>query len=143
MPIPSLKSFLFPSTFFHLSFIYVSLAIPAGDDSGKGSITTGTGKRSLAAFVPHPGTVITSPQSHKAVQRLGALLRGLRSSSEVLQSQQVSQMCWRNPSREVPGPPGHVSLISHPALGSEPIPSQEPARPGWMHSLGMTTSRYY
>lgn len=63
------------------------------------------GKRSLPALLPHPGIVITSPQSYKAVQSLRAFPRGLRSSSEVLHSQQVSKMCWRNPSREIPEPP--------------------------------------
>lgn len=51
------------------------LAIPTGDDPGKGSVAMGIGKRSLPAFLPHPGTVLTSPQAYKAVQSLRAFPR--------------------------------------------------------------------
>lgn len=102
----------------------------------KGSMAMGIGKRSLLTFLPQPGTVLSSAQSYKAAQSLRAFPRGLGSSSEVLQSQQVSKMCWRNPSREVQEllATCHDRYPGYPALGSHPFHPR--SQPGWIHRHG-------
>lgn len=148
MPIPSLKCFLFPSTFFLPSFPH--LAIPTGDDPGKGSMATGIGKRSLPAFLPHLGQFSHLPSAVKLFrasepsQRPQELFRGSSVTAGI-------QKALEEPEQGRSGAPGLVSR-QKPALtsgiGSSWIPAH--AIPGasqaWMDAqarLGMATSRYH